>query len=264
MADLIALQIMVNEREKQIGARLRNFREVLQIPRSKFAVTIGFASERLASYESGRAPLPYEVFRSVCQHYNVSPFWLATGQGGGRVKFPFNDRKFNDSIKPRTLFSEVYDKYLSASLESKKSQVDNLFESVESNLSSMLEVLDDESIPESTRKKLAEKFSPLLPLIRQFQKKASHDLPFDFELEQKLTLTDVSELVNNTRVTPKLPNLLNRLKEATSQRGKKSALAEFLGVSLVQVSQWLSGDREPGGETTLRLLHWVEQQERQK
>jgi TorA maturation chaperone TorD len=30
-----------------------------------------------------------------------------------------------------------------------------------------------------------------------------------------------------------------------------------------KVSQWLAGDHEPGGETTLRMLQWLQQQERQ-
>jgi hypothetical protein len=79
----------------------------------------------------------------------------------------------------------------------------------------------------------------------------------------KKDLTNVSELVNVGSVKAQGPNLLERLKKATQERGKKSALAKFLGVPLVRVSQWLSGDREPGGETTLKMLHWVEQQERQ-
>ena len=78
---------------------------------------------------------------------------------------------------------------------------------------------------------------------------------------QKNILPYVSESVNVENVKAKLPSLLKRLDIATAQRGKKSELAKFLGVSLVQVSQWLTGDREPGGETTLRLLQWVEQQE---
>lgn len=77
-------------------------------------------------------------------------------------------------------------------------------------------------------------------------------------------LTYVSDIVNIRSVSQSLPKLLERLKHATRERGKKSILAKFLGVSLVQVSQWLSGDREPGGETTLKMLYWVEQQERQK
>jgi transcriptional regulator with XRE-family HTH domain len=83
-------------------------------------------------------------------------------------------------------------------------------------------------------------------------------------LNDEAGLTDVSERVNIEDVKPKLPNLMKRLEIATAQRGKKSELAKFLGVSLVQVSQWLSGNREPGGETTLKMLHWVEAQERNK
>ena len=47
-----------------IGSRLRAFREKRQIPRSGFAVKIGFGSERIASYESGRAPLPETDIRA--------------------------------------------------------------------------------------------------------------------------------------------------------------------------------------------------------
>jgi transcriptional regulator with XRE-family HTH domain len=61
-----------------------------------------------------------------------------------------------------------------------------------------------------------------------------------------------------------MANLLDRLNKATSQRGMKSKLAKVMGVPLANISQWLSGVREPGGETTLKLLHWVEQQERQQ
>lgn len=81
-------------------------------------------------------------------------------------------------------------------------------------------------------------------------------------LAGKSSLINVSESVKHGSVKPHLPNLLDRLREATKERGKKSALAEYLGVPLASVSQWLSGEREPGGETTLRLLKWVEAAER--
>jgi transcriptional regulator with XRE-family HTH domain len=80
----------------------------------------------------------------------------------------------------------------------------------------------------------------------------------------KNPVDNVSESDNNTGVKLTLPDLLERLKKATEERGKKSELAKFLDVRLVQVSQWLSGDREPGGKITLQMLQWVEQQERQK
>jgi transcriptional regulator with XRE-family HTH domain len=76
-------------------------------------------------------------------------------------------------------------------------------------------------------------------------------------------LTDVPDNGNVTAVKSTMANLLDRLNKATSPRGMKSKLAKVMGVPLSNVSQWLSGAREPGGETTLRLLHWVEQKERQ-
>ena len=77
----------------------------------------------------------------------------------------------------------------------------------------------------------------------------------------KETLTDVTVCDKYTSMKSPLANLRARLNRATNQRGMKSKLAKFMGVPLANVSQWLSGDREPGGETTLRLLHWVQKQE---
>jgi transcriptional regulator with XRE-family HTH domain len=60
-----------------------------------------------------------------------------------------------------------------------------------------------------------------------------------------------------------LPSLIERLNELTSVRGKKAQLAAFMDVPMPRVWEWLSGKKKPGGETTLRLLQWVEQQEAQ-
>lgn len=78
------------------------------------------------------------------------------------------------------------------------------------------------------------------------------------------SLTDSSSAGKVPDVKSVLPDLRKRLKKATSRRGKKSELARFLGAPLASVSRWLSGLQEPGGETTLRLLTWVEQEERQQ
>ena len=85
----------------------------------------------------------------------------------------------------------------------------------------------------------------------------------DREIRKKWELTNVTAAGNVSAVKSTMAKLLDRLNKATSQRGMKSKLAKVMGVPLVNISQWLSGAREPGGETTLRLLHWVEQQERQ-
>jgi transcriptional regulator with XRE-family HTH domain len=75
---------------------------------------------------------------------------------------------------------------------------------------------------------------------------------------QNRRLTDTASANKREAVKAQLPNLLERLKKATAEPGAKSALAEFLDVPLASLSRWLSGEREPGGETTLRLLQWVE------
>lgn len=76
-------------------------------------------------------------------------------------------------------------------------------------------------------------------------------------------LTGYPHMGKTGAVKPILPRLIERLQRATKQRGRKTELAAWLGVSPQKVTDWLSQRVEPSGETTLRLLHWVEQQERQ-
>lgn len=83
---------------------------------------------------------------------------------------------------------------------------------------------------------------------------------------QQSTLDSVHASVNSGDVKAQWPLLKKRLQKASEPVGLKSKLAEFLGVKLASVSQWLSdsdSQREPGAETTLRMLRWVELQERQ-
>ena len=77
-------------------------------------------------------------------------------------------------------------------------------------------------------------------------------------------LMNTSSQVSFDDVKPQLPSLLDRLKKAAAAPGQKTALAKVLGAPLESVSRWLSGKQEPGGEITLKLLKWVEEQERQK
>jgi transcriptional regulator with XRE-family HTH domain len=61
-----------------------------------------------------------------------------------------------------------------------------------------------------------------------------------------------------------LSELIDRARGLITKRGARSKLAKHLGVSRQAVSEWFTGKSYPGAETTLRLLKWVEQQERQK
>lgn len=77
-------------------------------------------------------------------------------------------------------------------------------------------------------------------------------------------LTDDTPERNNEAVVSmnELKKFQERLRRATKQRGCKAALARDLQVPPARISEWLSGAVEPSGETTLRLLRWVEKQER--
>jgi transcriptional regulator with XRE-family HTH domain len=116
--------------------------------------------------------------------------------------------------------------------------------------------------PQSIRGELIRR---VVRVVSKFLCDYADDLePAEAEFYKKRLLTNVSVSDKYDAVKSTMANLLDRLNEATSQRGMKSKLAKVMGVPLSNVSQWLSGEREPGGETTLRLLQWVEQQEGQQ
>lgn len=97
----------VPEREKAIGARLREAREVAQLKRTTVALKAGISSDQLASYEFGRVVLPWGVGKKLCELLKINLHWLALGEGSilqGYVTPP------EISASPRAPFSEVHDR----------------------------------------------------------------------------------------------------------------------------------------------------------
>ncbi|HOC57896.1 MAG TPA: helix-turn-helix transcriptional regulator [Verrucomicrobiota bacterium] len=70
----------------------------------------------------------------------------------------------------------------------------------------------------------------------------------------------------NVSAMTEMQDLIARLRKATSQRSKKAELSKHLGVAKARISEWLRRVKPvtPSGETTLRLLQWVQQQERKQ
>lgn len=98
---------------------------------------------------------------------------------------------------------------------------------------------------------------------------SSIDQNADFALicvrDLKSSLTSVTDYGNNTNVIERMHDLISELQTLTEERGMKTALADYMGVKLVNVSQWLSGKRIPNGEKTLKLHKWVmDQRAKQK
>jgi hypothetical protein len=68
--------------------------------------------------------------------------------------------------------------------------------------------------------------------------------------------------VTRKKSTPRLDSLLDRVEKL---RPNKAELGKILGVDRQRVYHWVSvRSTEPGGEVTLHLLDWVEEQERKQ
>lgn len=251
----------------EIARRLRAFREYLKISRTKFALEIGIGSERLASYESGRVPLRYEVFSAITKRFFLHPYWLATGKTSPRANEPFDDSKW--TINPKDRFIAVFDSVLELPLtdESYNAEVEVLG-SVR-RLELWLEF--------ARTKKDISLFKRLIPVVQKFladvddslgvsegvDKLVSkyHRADDEAEALSKKTLTDTSEKRNIGGVKSPMKDLLHRVALVTRERGKKLVLAKFLKVNQSRVSEWLRGKNEPGGDVALRLAEWVAAEE---
>ena len=157
----------VSGREKMIGSRLRAFRELLQIPRSRFSVSVGFASERLAAYEAGRARLPYAVFQAIARRYDLHPRWLAEGTGSPQAKGAFDDADFMGQVRRHALFTDIYDRYLAKQLRRRTISADRSVEAEIDRLQKWIQFLNDETVPRAARARLAQKLRGPVEKLRQ-------------------------------------------------------------------------------------------------
>ena len=285
------------ERERAICERLQQFRSLTGLSQSEFAASAGLEFNAYASYEYARSRLNYPAAWHILNAFRLlNPAWLAEGSGIlFEIHFVSYPTPEQTGFGPRVPFSVVYDRCLKELLKTSKgvwmlwpgqpfpafemstdiqgrlaardiiSQLvlDWLCAQPDSQVNGFLNDLLSQALL------LLKKYPPDMKLktprsLEMFKAAAKRRILFAGQPGAKNNpLTDVTVTDNIRPVKSPMANLLGRLNKATSQRGMKSKLAKVMGVPLANVSQWLSGDREPGGETTLRLLHWVEQAEAQ-
>jgi len=260
---------------------------LLEIPRSRFAASIGYGTERIASVEAGRAPVRYEVFRAASKRYELSPQWLATGAGSPKSWGPFDDSAFAQNILPRALFTAVYDRFIAEQLTKQQeelAELENLHAKPPPHLRSelleycgKLEALAKEAC---NLAKEGHKYELLAKAIRRRLNPSGQKENTEYwtavqalakQIPRRLNVSDQEENNLLTGITrerkmagvTEIQLLLMRLKRALEGM-KRGDLARSLKVPLPRVSEWLSGRVMPSGETTLRLLRWVERQERQQ
>lgn len=102
--------------EIDLGRSVRLCRESRMIPKARFAEVVRLKTTTLASYEDGRAPLPWGVFVRMWDRFGISPRYLATQ--AGPAKIPYALFRFTlPKIDPKLRFSQVWALYLSKVFE---------------------------------------------------------------------------------------------------------------------------------------------------
>ena len=291
----------INRREREIGARLKEFREAIRWSQADFAERLGLTRNQLAAIEYGSTPLRYETAWQVRRLFGVSVAWL-WGEGMTRPQDVSEDAELplpeDPGVPKKSLLTEVFKSFYkleddtpsAPSAKEKAIRKVRLPELDVKHRTFLLLVVTNElhnwlaRVPEGYTVDFCDKLSALaksyleaLPAEVDSVWQARYDALVWAEVQsraakqaaawgtdQKKELTDAATSSKTFPVKTQLPGLLERLKKATATPGKKTELAGFLKAPLASVSRWLAGEREPGGEVALQLLRWVEQQERKK
>lgn len=277
---------LINENEREIGARLKLFRKSKHWSQSSLAQIADISRDKLASIECGRTPLRYGVGGRICLILGINQQWLAEGK---------EPREYYISIKPwlerqiprRLLFSVAYHRFLknlinehfeeiATTHELKNDELTELHDTIRPNIGSVGQpevlIYSAKFIKRVTSilpPHLMEPFFKVLNLasadfqakyqseIDKWSKGTSLSQANDEKKSASQCLTYGTELRTNADVKFTMAWLRRRLSSLTAERGMKRELASVLGVPHTRVSEWLSGKSEPTGQTTLRLLQWV-------
>lgn len=277
-------------KDSEVASRIKAVRSSWKLSRSFIAARCATNSGEIARIELGRVPLKYGIAKQLLRYFDLNPVWLMTGKGEQGKYIPLPDSEVLGA-SDNDAFTEVFTKHLHSLLTSnpkeevespssaytryvtavvRSTDVHRWFCDVPDGYVQKLDEIIKASVSHFFEKWPADSWERLLERRTMFNamEKLSSDVDESLKSQQLATknkqLYNVPIRDNNEAVKARLPTLIKRLNEATTERGTKTALAKFMDVPLSKVSQWLSGAHEPGGETTLQLLHWVEQQERQK
>ncbi len=277
--------------QETIGARLAEIRRGKDASQSEFAHHIGLTRAQLSNVEMGRSSLRYgpaaRALDADDSSYDTRPFlhplnplWLA-----GLVDWPMQlDWPFllpplaSIGLSSSTKFSQfVLDHQgLLKSLTSRDISGARLPDRwlrpyfmhwcrlqtrYEQSFDGCLKV---QELFADSAKSLAKASPNARGLLKVFGKTSPMAAAYIEFLKEKhpsqTLLTQDSE--NRNKSSMQMRELLERVRALTSAGGMKAKLASDLDVPLPRVSEWLSGKYQPNGETTLRLLQWVQEQER--
>lgn len=263
------------------GRRLKIVRTFFRLSQSEFADEAGIGRERLASYETGRVPLPLSVALSLCRRFVIGEYWLATGEnhimGGPIEMFGSSPARMCLSLafNPRLLALDGAMPFTDAfTLEGKKAYCESFpewtlfggrFCFTKTDPPSMaLRVIEHftakwiDQVPAGKRtvftRQLIRWGSALYDVIQDM---GIMDLDGEIRFDNPQVVNEELTRVFSNLLIPTWSSLRQRLHSATADRGAKADLARSLGITRQGMNGWLSGKTSPNAETTLRLLRWV-------
>lgn len=267
----------LEEQEKEIGRRLREFREGLCVPQTRFAKKAGIDRQRLVALESGRGRLKWIEFLDIAEAWEINPGWLKTGKGERKTLFDFTSMP--EDIEAGEAFSKVQPPTFSLSSEDVGEAGRKVLERHEDRLHSLVSTFEKMSARERLEAVMDARFSLGLESIetavrsaakaradaesvmarriakaeRLFQegKKKSNA-----ELDTNAALADTSGVPSKYKSWPQLREAVKHL---SGKRGGRKALAERFGVTRQTVHAWLKGTNEPSAEVVFQLLKMAEE-----
>jgi len=261
------LSRLMNDQEMAICRRLGSLRERTGLSQAEMAQMVSTTRDQLASIEYGRNPLRYWLADQVCEKLDVCQQWLATGNDPvrGYVRLPL---EIGLDIKSKELFSAAWERKVGHRVRRRANETQAMSQILADDPNASEKILENRlyCLTQIARQRIPpERFHEYFDALTAQTALFIQALPIgNSEGRVKNDLTTYPEKGTSESVKPILPTLIERLRLATKERGRKAELALWLGVSPQKVTDWLSGRIEPSGENTLRLLKWVEQQERQK
>lgn len=247
------LHFSLDGEEKAVCNRLGSARRWAGLSQEDLADALGITRAQLANIETGRTELAFTLGWNACKRLDIRQLYLATGS---QPVTPFFDAgPLEDLPSPNISFRRAC---------------------VAGPISDLLNMVDCGSdmvgpggSMEAYRRAASELFRTFLLRLPKDRYKDFLDTLYRAMMEfeavslkavENISLTGIPPIRNTSDMVRDLKSLRARLRTATSDYGKKAELARHLETSLPRISEWLS-DTEPGGETTLKLLNWVEQQE---
>jgi transcriptional regulator with XRE-family HTH domain len=273
--------------ELLICRRLKIYREQCGLPRRLFARDAGIDVSSLIRIELGRLPLKYGVAAKITKVFNLNPLWLAYGEEPATVGVPLLEPDALE-ISGNRLFSDVFAEH-AAEWRELTAQISKFPERkygthvhpadpkgrvvaeelLRSDLRDWLTEVPDDKFNDLVNRIRFAAFALVDPwpngesfaVIDARRKAMEKEREAIRQRRQEIVLTKASTR-GNIPLVRTLKGLLADARRLCAAKGKKTELAKALNVAPETVSRYLWGNREPGGDITLKLLKWVEEQER--